>query len=136
MLHGGREPPPSITKMENVEKVMKRWLLLMGAIIAEVFGTVSLRAAVDHPVWSIGVVVGYLIAFMLLGLDLGQGIPICVAYGVWAAAGVARVALLGGRIFGETLSVTAIVGIVTISAGVYIVQTGEDDPQKAEVLQP
>ncbi|HIW45925.1 MAG TPA: QacE family quaternary ammonium compound efflux SMR transporter [Candidatus Yaniella excrementigallinarum] len=115
---------------------MKRWLLLMGAIIAEVFGTVSLRAAVDHPVWSIGVIVGYLIAFMLLGLALGQGIPIGVAYGVWAAAGVALVALLGAIIFGETLSVTAIVGIVTIIAGVYIVQTGEDDPQKAEVLQP
>src|SRR5699024_1182311 len=113
----------------------KRWLLLMGAIIAEVFGTVSLRAAVDHPVWSIGVVVGYLIAFMLLGLALGQGIPLGAAYGVWAAAGVALVALLGAILFGECLSVTAIGGIVTIIAGVYIVQTGEDDPQKAEVLQ-
>src|SRR5699024_2380202 len=112
------------------------WLFLICVIFAEVFGTVSLRAAVDHPVWAMGVLVGYLIAFMLLGRALGQGIPIGVAYGVWAAAGVALVALLGAIIFGETLSVTAIVGIVTIIAGVYIGQTGEDDPQKAEVLQP
>src|SRR5699024_5960409 len=113
---------------------MKRWLLLMGAIIAEGFGTVSLRAAVDHPVWSMGVIVGYLFAFVLFGLALGQGLPIGVAYGVWAAAGGALVALLGAIIFGETLSVTASVGILTIIAGVYIVQTGEEDPQKAEVL--
>src|SRR5699024_7994156 len=115
---------------------MKRWLLLMGAIIAEVFGTVSLRAAVDHPVWSVGVIVGYIIAFLLLVLAVGQGIRIGVAYGVWSTAGVVVVALLGAIIFGETLCVTAIVGIVTIIAGVYIVQTGEDDPQKAAVLQP
>src|SRR5699024_12256903 len=102
---------------------------------AGVCGRGSLRAAVDHPFCSIGVIVGDLIAFLLLGLALGQGTPIGGAYGVWAAAGVALVALLGAIIFGETLSVTAIVGIVTIIAGVYIVQTGEDDPQKAEVLQ-
>ena len=64
---------------------MKRWLLLLGAIIAEVLGTMSLRAAVDHSAWSIGVITGYLIAFMLLGLALGQGIPIGVAYGMWGA---------------------------------------------------
>ncbi len=116
--------------------MMKRWFLLLGAIIAEVLGTMSLRAAVDHSVWSIGVIVGYLIAFMLLGLALGHGIPIGVAYGIWAAAGVALVAVLGAVIFGETLSITAIVGIVTIIAGVYIIQTGEDGPQKAEVLEP
>src|SRR5699024_113550 len=115
---------------------MKRWLLLMGAIIAEVFGTVSLRAAVDHPVSSIAVIVGYLIAFMLLGLALCQGIPIGVAYGSGEAADVALVALVGATIFRQTLGVTANVGIVPIIAGVYIVQTGEDDPQKAEVLQP
>lgn len=116
--------------------MMKRWLLLSGAIIAEVLGTVSLRAAVDHPVWSIGVVIGYLIAFLFLGLALGQGIPIGVAYGVWAAAGVALVAILGAIIFGETLSITAVVGIVIIIAGVYIIQTGERDLQKAEVFEP
>lgn len=114
---------------------MKRWLLLLGAIIAEVLGTMSLRAAVDHSVWSISVITGYLIAFMLLGLALGQGIPIGVAYGMWAAGGVALVAVLGAIIFGETLSITAIIGVVTIIAGVYIIQTGEANPQKAEVLE-
>src|SRR5699024_2658749 len=115
---------------------MKRWLLLMGAIIAEVFGTVSLRAAVDHPVWSIGVIVGYLIDFMLLGLALGQGIPIGVAYGVWAAAGCSTIALIGAIIFGESLRSTATVRSRTIIAWVYSCQTREDGPQKAGVLAP
>lgn len=106
----------------------------MGAIVAEVFGTMALRAAVDNPLWVIGVICGYVVAFTLLGLALGQGIPVGVAYGIWAAAGVALVAILGVVIFGETLSFLAILGIVTIIAGVYIVQTGQRDPAKAEVL--
>lgn len=113
---------------------MKRWILLLGAIIAEVLGTLSLRAAVDQPVWTVGIVVGYLVAFTLLGLALGQGIPIGVAYGIWAAAGVALVAILGAMIFGETLSTTSILGIITIMAGVYIVQTGDTSPTDAEVV--
>lgn len=113
----------------------KRWLLLLGAIVAEVLGTMSLRAAVDTPWFSVGVIVGYVVAFTLLGLALGQGIPVGIAYGIWAAAGVALVAVLGAVIFGETLSFTSILGLVTIIIGVFIVQTGQRDIAKAEVLE-
>lgn len=112
---------------------MKRWLLLLGAIVAEVLGTMSLRAAIDQPVWIVGVIAGYVVAFTLLGLALGEGIPIGIAYGIWAAGGVALVAILGAVIFAETLSLTAIIGIVTLMAGVYIVQTGEST--RAEVSE-
>ena len=115
--------------------MLKSWLLLIGAIIAEVLGTMCLRAAVDQPIYVIGVVLGYIIAFTLLGLALGRGIPIGIAYGIWAAAGVALVAVLGTILFGETLSFTAMIGIVTIMAGVFIVQTGQREPSKAEVLE-
>lgn len=114
----------------------KRWLLLMGAIGAEVLGTMSLRAAVDDPLFVFGVVVGYVVGFALLGLALGQGIPVGIAYGIWAAAGVALVAILSAIIFGETLSFVAIIGLVTIIAGVFIVQTGQAGAPKAEVLEP
>lgn len=112
-----------------------RWLLLIGAIIAEVLGTMSLRAAIDAPLFVAGVVVGYVVAFALLGLALGQGIPVGIAYGIWAAAGVALVAILSALIFGETLSFVAIIGLVTIIAGVFIVQTGQASAPKAEVLE-
>lgn len=48
-------------------RMWKRWLLLLGAILAEVLATLSLRAALDAPLFSIGVVVGYIVAFALLG---------------------------------------------------------------------
>lgn len=113
---------------------MKRWLLLSGAIVAEVLGTMALRAAIDHPIWIIGVAGGYIVAFTLLGLALDEGMPIGMAYGIWAAGGVALVAILGAALFGETLSITAILGIMVIMAGVFLVQTGERSPAKAEVL--
>ena len=113
----------------------KRWLLLIGAIVAEVLGTMSLRAAIDHPLFVAGVVVGYGVAFALLGFALGQGIPVGIAYGIWAAAGVALVAILSAIIFGETLSFVAILGLVTIIVGVFIVQTGQDSTPKAEVVK-
>ena len=115
--------------------MLKSWLLLIGAVVAEALGTMCLRAAVDQPLYAIGVVIGYIIAFTLLGLALGRGIPIGIAYGIWAAAGVALVAVLGAVLFHETLSLTAIIGIVTIMSGVFIVQTGQRDPGKAEVLE-
>lgn len=114
--------------------MFRSWLLLFGAIIAEVLGTMCLRAAVDQPLFGIGVVIGYLIAFTLLGLALGRGLPIGIAYGTWAAGGVSLVAVLGALLFGETLSLTAIVGIITIVVGVFLVQTGQRDPSKAEVM--
>lgn len=113
----------------------KRWGLLLGAIIAEVLATLSLRAAIDTPAYIIGVVVGYIIAFALLGLALGEGIPVGVAYGIWAAAGVALVAVLGALLFDETLSVTAIIGLIIIVVGVFTVQTGQRTPPKAQVWQ-
>ncbi|MDN6410323.1 MAG: SMR family transporter [Yaniella sp.] len=86
---------------------MKRWLLVLGAVFAEVLGTMA----------------------------LGEGMPIGVAYGIWAAAGVALVAIFGAALFGETLSLPAILGIVTIMAGVYLVQAGERAPERAEVVE-
>src|SRR5699024_2851449 len=112
-----------------------RWFLLLGAVVAEVVGTLALRAAIDAPIFVVGVVISYVVAFILLGLALGRGIPIGIAYGIWAAAGVALVAVFGAVVFGETLSVTAILGLVTIVAGVCLVQTGPQQPAEAEVLE-
>lgn len=114
---------------------MRGWLLLSGAIGAEVIGTLSLRAMVDQPAWVALTAAAYVVAYALLGLALRTGMPIGVAYGIWGAVGVALVALLGALIFGETMSAQAIIGIVVIIAGVLIVETGArpaTDTQSAE----
>ena len=62
------------------------WLFLVGAVVFEVFGTVSLRLAVDKKWWYLGVAVGYVLAFAMLSLTLAQGMPLGVAYGDRGAA--------------------------------------------------
>ncbi|MCT2107435.1 cation transporter [Dietzia sp. HMSC21D01] len=106
---------------------MNKWLLLIGAILAEVVGTLSLRAMVDHSGWIVLVVLGYVSAFGLLGLTLRAGAPIGVAYGIWGASGVALVALFGAVLFGESLAFTQVIGIAVIIVGVVVVELGSHD---------
>ncbi|MFW6092015.1 MAG: DMT family transporter, partial [Actinomycetota bacterium] len=73
------------------------WLMLAGAIAAEVVATTSLKLSVGFTrlVPSIIVVVGYVAAVLLLSQALVRGMQVSVAYAIWAAAGVALVALIG-----------------------------------------
>lgn len=103
---------------------MSAWLYLVGAIIFEVFGTISLRLAVDKKRWYVGVVVGYIIAFSLLAVTLANGLPLGVAYGIWAAAGVALTAILSKVLFNEPLTRVMIFGIVLIIGGVLLIEIG------------
>lgn len=103
---------------------MSAWLYLVGAIIFEVFGTISLRLAVDKKRWYVGVVAGYIIAFSLLAVTLANGLPLGVAYGIWAAAGVALTAILSKVLFNEPLTRVMIFGIVLIIGGVLLIEIG------------
>lgn len=100
------------------------WGVLIAAILAEVSGTVSLRLAMQVKRWYAVVVAAYLTAFAMLALTLALGMPLGVAYGIWAAAGVALVALLDRLVFKEPLSVLMGVGIVLIVGGVLLIESG------------
>ena len=113
---------------------MRAWWLLAGAIASEVTGTMALRATVDNSAWIPMVVVGYVSTFILLGLTLRAGVPLGVAYGIWGASGVALTAVLAYLLFGETLSVAAIIGIGLIIAGVILVETGSHTRADPESL--
>jgi len=102
------------------------WLLLALAIASEVTATLSLRASegLRRRRWIPVIVVGYLAAFTLLGTILAMGMPVGVAYGVWAAAGVAITAILGRVIFQDHFSVLMAIGVVLIGAGVAMIELG------------
>jgi small multidrug resistance pump len=100
------------------------WLLLAGAILCEVTGTLALRRAIDHPGFYAVVVVGYLAAFVLLTLTLRHGLGIGVTYGIWAACGVALTAVASKVLFDEPLTTMMLVGICFIIVGVLLVETG------------
>lgn len=103
---------------------MTAWLFLGGAIISEVTATLSLKRALDHPIYYSVVALGYVVAFVLLTLTLRQGLGIGVAYGVWAALGVGLTAVGSRFFFGEPLTAVMIAGLALIIGGVLLVELG------------
>ena len=102
------------------------WVLLTVAIGCEVTATLTLRVAVNlgRWWWYLVVGVGYVVAFGLLAWALSLGLPIGVAYGIWAASGVALTAVLARLLFRDPLTRTMIAGIALIAAGVLLVEAG------------
>ena len=101
------------------------WLLLAGAIVCEVGGTLSLRvAATGRRTWYLLVVTAYVAAFSLLGLALAGGLGLGVAYGVWAATGVALTAVGSRVLFDEPLTPLMGAGLALIIVGVLLVELG------------
>jgi small multidrug resistance pump len=66
----------------------------------------------------------YVVAFGLLAVALTLGLPIGVAYGIWAATGVALTAVLGRVLFREPLTRLMLAGIGLIIVGVLLVELG------------
>jgi small multidrug resistance pump len=104
---------------------MKKWVPLLAAILLEVTATLSLRAALDNPVWYAVVAVGYISSFAALGLALRAGLALGVAYGIWGAAGVTLTAVLAAGIFGDPLTLVMGLGIALVVAGVLCVELGQ-----------
>lgn len=103
---------------------MTRWIMLVSAILCEVVGSLSLKAALDNPAWYLVVTIGYVAAFGFLTAALRAGMGIGVAYGIWGALGVALTAVFSSLIFDEPLTVTMMVGLVLIMGGVLLVEFG------------
>jgi len=100
------------------------WWALAGAILVEVFATLSLRASdgFRKKAWVVPVVAGYLVSFYLLWVSLGLGMPVGIAYGVWSACGVALVAVIARFLFDEPLTWVMAHGIALIIGGVLTIE--------------
>ena len=99
-------------------------LLLAGAILAEVTGTLTLRVAATGR-RALYAVVGaaYLLAFGLLSAALAHGLPLGVAYGVWTA-GIVLTALASRQLFGEALNRVMALDMGLIVLGVLLIELG------------
>ncbi|WP_433165828.1 DMT family transporter [Kribbella sp. CA-247076] len=102
------------------------WVFLVAAILAEAGATMSLRASdgMRKRPWIAAIVAGYVVSFGLLSLSLDHGMPLGVAYGIWAATGIALTATLARAIFKEPLTRSMAAGIALIAAGVLLVELG------------
>jgi small multidrug resistance pump len=103
-----------------------QWVYLAIAIGAELIGTMSLRASdgFRKMVWLIPTVLGYLTAFGGLALSLAEGMPVGIAYGIWAAVGVALTAVVAWILFDDPLTWLMGAGIALIAGGVLIIEIG------------
>lgn len=113
---------------------IQAWVFLAIAIVTEVFGTLSLRATVDHPGWIPAVVVAYTLSFVTMGLALRYQMPVGVAYSIWSAVGVAAIAVLGVFLFQEHLGWPQILGIAAVIVGVVLIESGTRSPSPPPVL--
>ena len=102
------------------------WVMLASAIVSEVFATISMRFSDGFTklLPSIFVVVGYIAAFTMLMQVLKRGMPVGLAYGIWAACGVALVAVIGVTFLDESLTWTQIAGLTAVIAGVVAMEAG------------
>lgn len=100
---------------------MNHYLLLMVAIISEVFASSMLKASAGFKklLPSLGVVVGYVAAFYALSKTL-QTLPIGVAYAIWAGLGTALTAIVGMLFYKEKMNATKFAGIILIIGGVMV----------------
>ncbi|TQF03046.1 multidrug efflux SMR transporter [Kitasatospora acidiphila] len=97
------------------------YVLLVLAIASEVCATSCLKLTDGFSkLWpSVGVGIGYVLSFALLGQALKK-IPVSVAYAVWSGAGTAAVAAIGVAAFGEQLGKVQLAGIALIIVGVVL----------------
>jgi small multidrug resistance pump len=122
------EPQPaSSTRSAGTPKSRNRTLLILAAGIAlEVAASLSLQAAIKTPIWFIVVIAGYTSSFALLSTVLRRGMPLGVAYGIWAASGTALTASSAAIIFGQELTGITLVGIALVIVGVLCIELGSD----------
>lgn len=101
------------------------WLLLLGAIAAEVAGTMALRAlSGGWRLWAAALVtVGYAVSFVLLAFAL-RTVSVSTAYAVWSGVGTVGVALLAVLIYGERITFVGATGIALVIAGCVLLNLG------------
>lgn len=106
---------------------MKSIVFLGLAILFEVFGSTMLKISEGFTVLypSIGVVVGYLASFTLLGFAL-KSLPLSSAYAVWSGLGTALTAIVGVMLFNEGMSFSKVLALLFIIVGIVILNKSND----------
>lgn len=97
------------------------WYLL-GAIVAEVVGTLCLKASQEltRSFPATMSILAYIVSFYLLAMVF-RTVPVGIAYAVWSGVGIVFITIFSTLIFGQRPDVPAIVGMTLILAGVVVI---------------
>lgn len=104
---------------------MNPWIMMAGAIFAEIVGTTALKLSDGFARlgWASVVVAGYGLSFYLLSQAL-KTLPIGLVYAIWSGVGTVGTAIIGLVLFGETFSLFKAAGIALIVGGVAVLNAG------------
>jgi len=103
------------------------YFFLALAIVAEVIATTALKSATvgGNKIISYGIVaVGYIVSSLLLAQSLTKGVPLGIAYAIWAGVGVVLVAVISWVLFRESLTWLQIAGMALVIGGVTLLEIG------------
>ncbi|EAD5385558.1 quaternary ammonium compound efflux SMR transporter BcrB [Listeria monocytogenes] len=102
---------------------MNPYVLLIGAILFEVFGSSMMKASNGFKklVPTVGLVIGMGSAFYLLPKAL-EHIPLGTAYAIWSGAGTALTAIVGILVWKEKFNLKILLGLLIIIAGVVVLK--------------
>lgn len=100
---------------------MSAFILLMTAVISEVFGSTMLKVSDGFKkiLPTIGFVLGYGLAFYTLSIVL-QYLPLGMSYAIWSGLGTALTAVIGITVFKEGLNSKKLWGLILIITGVIL----------------
>jgi len=98
--------------------VFSAYLLLFGAILAEIVGTAALKYSdgMTRLKPALVVVVAYTVAFWLAALSL-RVLPLSIAGAIWEGLCIVGLTLIGVLLFDEKLSRVEITGMAMILSG-------------------
>ncbi|MFI8951358.1 DMT family transporter [Streptomyces sp. BK79] len=101
------------------------YLLLAGAIAAEVAGTTAMKYSEGFSRLgpSLLTALAYVLSFALLAQTL-KVLAVGTAYAIWAGVGTAAIAAIGVAFMGEGMTVTKAAGIALIIVGVVVLNLG------------
>jgi small multidrug resistance pump len=99
------------------------WLVLAVAVLAELAGTVSLKASngLREPVWAVTAAGSLGVALLLLGVLLRRR-PLGIVYAVWSGAGAVLSAVAGLARYGERLTLIQLAGLTCVVVGILMLE--------------
>ena len=98
-----------------------KYLYLELAIVLEVLGSSFMKASdgFSKLLPTTITIIAYIACFFFLSQAL-KSIPLGIAYAIWGGLGIVLTALISVIIFKQSLDLPAIIGIILIVAGVFV----------------
>ena len=101
---------------------------LMLAIASEQVGTAAMKASEGFTSLepTILAIVGYVFSLIFFGRCM-RILPMGFAYALWVGLGMITSSVIGVALFKETLSVSVVIGLAVIAAGILVLNSAQGE---------